>query len=129
MIMADINNLKYINDNFGHKTGDEYIKGCCNILSANCKYSDVYRIGGDEFMIILQGKDLEEYETIFANLTDAFDRTYNNAETEVYNRYSASLGMASLEEKDTNINDVVKRADSEMYIAKSKFKTKHGSYR
>ncbi len=129
MIMADINNLKYINDNFGHKTGDEYIKGCCNILSANCKYSNVYRIGGDEFMIILQGKDLEEYETIFANLTDTFDRTYNNAETELYNRYSASLGMASLEEKDTNINDVVKRADSEMYTAKSKFKTKHGSYR
>lgn len=129
VIMADINNLKYINDTFGHKAGDEYIKGCCNILSAACQYSEVYRIGGDEFIIILQGKDLEECETIFANLTDTFDKAYCNRETEPYHRYSAAIGMASLREGDTNINDIVKRADSEMYVAKSKFKTKYGSYR
>ena len=128
IVMVDINNLKQINDLYGHKTGDEYIKGCCRMICNAYKHSPVYRIGGDEFIVILQGIDYDNRKTILTNLTIEFDSTFNNHENSLKDRYSASIGMAD-NRPDDLVDAVFKRADKAMYDNKMKFREKYGSYR
>lgn len=57
-VMFDINNLKYVNDNIGHKTGDEMIQLCAAYLQESFKkIAHLYRIGGDEFIALLDGEN------------------------------------------------------------------------
>ena len=128
-IMVDINNLKYVNDTFGHRKGDQYIRGCCRILSEVCKTSTIYRIGGDEFVILLQDRDYENRHEILEHLKKSYESTYNDGSNQPWEQYSASVGMSEIKEDDTKISDVFKRADSEMYKAKSEFRLMHGRYR
>lgn len=60
VVMIDLNNLKRINDEHGHKSGDVYIKGCCKMICRTFTSSSVFRIGGDEFAVILQGIEYTE---------------------------------------------------------------------
>ena len=55
IVMADLNGLKKMNDRYGHDKGDQYIKGTCEMISDVFSHSPVYRVGGDEFVIILEG--------------------------------------------------------------------------
>jgi GGDEF domain-containing protein len=57
IVMMDINNLKYVNDNFGHEKGDDYIRGCCTMMCEVYKHSPVFRVGGDEFVAVLQNEE------------------------------------------------------------------------
>ena len=66
IVMADINSLKIINDKYGHERGDEYIIGACMLISKIYKHSPVYRIGGDEFVVVLQGEDYENREGLLS---------------------------------------------------------------
>ena len=130
IVMIDINNLKYVNDSFGHEHGDEYIKGCCNIICKVYKKSPVFRIGGDEFVVILRGDDYVNRMDCFDSLEDLFDESGNNTSAEEYCRYSASFGMADYDPStDKNVDDVFKRADKLMYDFKKEFKKAHWSYR
>lgn len=65
VLVYDINDLKYINDTYGHKAGDLYIKGCCGILTEVYGTDGVYRIGGDEFAVILTGGGFEKRNELF----------------------------------------------------------------
>lgn len=129
VIMLDINNLKYINDKFGHHKGDKYIIGCCDIIKSIVKSSIIYRIGGDEFVIFLQGADYKNRKAIYTKLKYGFDEAYTDTALDVWMRYSASIGMSEMLSSDSNIERVIKRADSEMYREKALFKDKYGSYR
>lgn len=122
IIMADVNNLKQVNDTFGHDKGDEYLKGCCKILCDTFKHSSVYRIGGDEFVIIAQNEDFNRRSVLYSNLIELFDKYYLQEDKPLYERYSMSLGYAENTELDNTIEDVFKRADSIMYKNKNKFK-------
>src|SRR5690606_29349859 len=69
----DINGLKTINDNFGHSVGDDLIKTSCDIINRNIDSSDVlFRLGGDEFIIIFFGKNKEEVEEIWEEIKRDF---------------------------------------------------------
>ena len=65
--MLDINNLKEINDTYGHILGDELIVTASRIICDTFKRSPVFRIRGDEFCVILQNKDLADREALFAS--------------------------------------------------------------
>jgi GGDEF domain-containing protein len=54
--MFDLNDLKHINDRYGHERGDEYIVNCCRLICQVFKHSPVFRIGGDEFVALLRGE-------------------------------------------------------------------------
>ena len=129
IIMVDVNNLKKVNDEFGHKAGDQYIKGCCRMVCNAFKHSPVFRIGGDEFIVIAQGSDYHERHALFDKLKDEFAATYAQTDTEAWLRYSASLGMAENASGDTSVDLVFRRADKAMYEDKMQFKKEHGSYR
>ena len=57
--ICDINGLKEINDSLGHTAGDQYIRDACGIICRIFSHSPVFRIGGDEFCVILRGGDYE----------------------------------------------------------------------
>ena len=129
VVMADMNNLKRINDEYGHRAGDEYIKGCCHMICDAFKHSPVYRIGGDEFVVILQGHDFNNRLQITQKLNDSFSETFSQNKRKPWLRYSASIGMAELMSGDSSIEIVFRRADKAMYEEKRKFKELYGSYR
>ncbi len=123
VVMADLNHLKYINDTFGHKNGDIYITGACSILCNIYKHSPVYRIGGDEFVIILTGKPYQERNDLFRQLTEKFQETESNPQAEPWERFSIAAGMAEyIELYDKNFEQVFNRADKAMYDHKTKMK-------
>lgn len=117
IVMLDVNDLKYINDSFGHDKGDLYIQGCCRMACNKFKHSPVYRIGGDEFIVILKGDDMTERERLLQELRHEYAESYANGEAEPWERYSASLGMA----EGDDMNVLFKQADKEMYKEKEDF--------
>ncbi len=129
VVMVDMNNLKHINDEFGHKMGDSYIIGCCRLICEVFKHSPVYRIGGDEFVVILQGADYENRHALVDSLKKRYDEIMKNHDKEPWERYSAAVGIAELSSDDGTIDLVFKRADRAMYRDKKRMKEVLGSYR
>ena len=129
VVMVDLNDLKQINDQFGHKAGDLYIRGCCHLVCEAFKHSPVFRIGGDEFVAILRGSDFEARHENVQSLRTAYSQAFEKPDVEPWQRYSASVGMAEHASDDNSFELVFKRADQAMYEEKKQFKEKHGSYR
>nr|MCR5272586.1 GGDEF domain-containing protein [Lachnospiraceae bacterium] len=123
-VMVDINNLKYINDTFGHEIGDSYIIGCFNIVRDIYANSTIYRIGGDEFVILLTGDDYFNRHSLYYSAIKAFEKSFESNESDPAKKYSASIGMSDYEAGDT-VHTLVKKADKAMYENKVAFKKKH----
>jgi len=126
---VDINDLKKINDLYGHEAGDEYIKGCARIICDMVPYSPVYRIGGDEFVAIMQGTDYVQYEQRAEQIRERFERAFTNKTVSPWLRFSAAVGVAVNTDEDVSFDAVFKRADEVMYRLKREFKEHNGSYR
>ncbi len=117
VIVMDINGLKHINDTKGHNAGDEYIKECCHMICTVFKHSPVFRIGGDEFAVLLTGEDYENRE----RLLDSFK--VDVMENRIKGRANLACGMATYDKGlDQNIEAVFERADKAMYENKKIFK-------
>ncbi len=129
IVMIDLNNLKQVNDAYGHKAGDQYIIGCTQMICEAFSHSPVFRIGGDEFVVILQGHDYENRSSICDELRTSFAKSYTQTHLEQWHRYSAAIGMAENAHDDRTVDLVFKRADKRMYDDKARFKDIHGSYR
>jgi diguanylate cyclase (GGDEF)-like protein len=113
----DINGLKHINDTQGHHAGDEYIKASCHIICTVFKHSPVFRIGGDEFAVLLTGHDFDEREHLLERFKDIVTC---NAKKGLAN---LAFGMATYDkELDSSIETVFERADKAMYENKKQFK-------
>ena len=120
---CDLNSLKIINDTFGHEAGDKYIISCCKTICNIFKHSPVYRIGGDEFVAILQSDDYDNLEQIQKNTLN-----YSIAEMKkavsLFEKNSFASGFAVFNSVyDRNFEDVMKRADVEMYNNKKMLKS------
>ena len=113
VVVCDVNGLKHINDTYGHKAGDEYIRSASRLICEYFKHSPVFRTGGDEFVVILEGRDFENR----ALLMKAMDKRVeaNIALQEVV--VSASYSDFD-KEKDTKFHDAFERADALMYERK-----------
>ncbi|MCR4644191.1 MAG: GGDEF domain-containing protein [Oscillospiraceae bacterium] len=129
IVMVDLNDLKRINDELGHRAGDAYIKGSCHLVCYIYKHSPVFRIGGDEFVVILEGEDYENRKALLEETRAAFARSFANTDAPPQERYSASVGMAEYSADDYAVELVFRRADSAMFEEKKRFKEQHGSYR
>ncbi len=121
IMMIDINDLKKINDNFGHEHGDEFIVGTCETICENYKHSSVYRVGGDEFIVILKGRDYENRYVLEKELSDRFKGYISDNLRKPWQKYSAATGIAEYMSGDS-VDDVFARADEAMYINKEKLK-------
>jgi len=116
IIMCDLNNLKKINDNYGHEHGNDYLAGACHLICITFDHSPVFRIGGDEFVILLERTDYNSREKLLEELKNIFNETSLDESKEPWERYSVAMGMAVYDkENDKCMNDVFKRADELMY--------------
>ena len=129
IVMIDINNLKQMNDTYGHRAGDWYIQGCCKLICDTFAHSPVFRIGGDEFVIVVEKQDYVDRQDKFEELEKAFEISYQKETSKPWERLSASCGIAEKSADDYSTDFVFKRADEMMYQSKAKFKEKYGSYR
>ena len=66
-LVLDLNYLKETNDMYGHDAGNKLIIGAARLISDTFKRSPVFRIGGDEFLVILQNRDLKDCEELFGS--------------------------------------------------------------
>ena len=121
IVMCDVNDLKLINDTRGHSFGDEVIQRASRMVCGVFAHSPVFRVGGDEFAVVLKDRDYEERENLFSRLK----------EESLTNKRSRSgpvvaCGKAEYDpEKDKKVNDVYERADEQMYIVKKEMKSVH----
>ena len=117
-----INYLKETNDRYGHDVGNKLIVSAAHIISETYKRSPVFRIGGDEFLVILQNRDLEEYEVLLEKIDEECRNVFIVTDRENI-PVSIAKGFARYNpEKDTNFMDVFNRADDAMYENKREIK-------
>ena len=118
VVVVDINNLKKVNDTYGHDRGNELIVHTARIIEKIFESSAVFRIGGDEFAVFLQGKDLEEYRGRLAELDAACSEDYITAGDERL-PVSVARGVALYDPLvDRVYDDVFVKADQAMYLHK-----------
>ena len=125
LIMFDINNLKQINDKFGHNAGDEYILNSCKLICRIFKHSPIYRMGGDEFLVILENSDYDQKDELlkqFRNELGSIKAEWDDLAP--VDRISIASGIAVFTpETDSSVEDVYRRADTLMYINKKEMKS------
>lgn len=114
VIMGDVNGLKVVNDTIGHLQGDELLKIIAQILKDACKKEDlVFRIGGDEFIILIPNMRKDEYKIIINKIFE----NCNNYKHELIN-ISIALGAATTNNLDKNIYETLKEAEDKVYRQK-----------
>jgi len=117
IVVCDLNGLKLINDEFGHKAGDERIRQASRLICELFSHSPVYRNGGDEFVAVLTGRDYEDRESLMQAL---HDRSTANIES---GGVVVSGGLAVFDPKtDARLRPVFDRADAAMYREKQALK-------
>ena len=125
MIICDLDHLKYINDNFGHLQGDQLLKQFARILD---KYSNediiASRIGGDEFILLIQGKSYKFVEEIYFDLLDSINK-YNIKNQDIPIMVAVGLGYEKTSIGTTQ--SVYNIADTRMYEDKAKNKRSRSS--
>ena len=135
VMIFDINGLKYTNDHFGHENGDESIITVANVLKSIFVEKDIFRIGGDEFVVILTNADKDATMALY-NSFDAELKDFNDNRSKLPFKVYSSKGIAFYDKKvDKSYADVFNRADENMYKNKKEFydknptlKNKHSGY-
>ncbi|MBQ0058812.1 MAG: GGDEF domain-containing protein [Lachnospiraceae bacterium] len=117
-VSIDLNELKVVNDSLGHEAGDELLKGISKCMKQSFEsHGKVYRIGGDEFAVILHAEDvqLEAIKVAFKEKTDAWQGN-------LVEKMSVSCGYATSEEcQDRSVQQMAHLADERMRQNKAAF--------
>ena len=90
--MIDLNFLKVINDTYGHECGNAAIKRLCKLVCKIFAHSPVFRIGGDEFAVILRGSDYENIEKLVAEFNESTEIMEADDSLQPWEKISAALG-------------------------------------
>lgn len=123
--MIDLNDLKVINDNYGHDAGDEALKIICRLICDTFKHSPVYRVGGDEFVVILKFLDYEHRNELFGVFKNLIEYQQEEGNIDKWRAVSAAIGSADYDRtRDKCVADVYKRADEAMYECKREMKSR-----
>ncbi|OUR64057.1 hypothetical protein A9Q79_08280 [Methylophaga sp. 42_25_T18] len=118
VLMLDLDFFKEINDSFGHDAGDVALELFANKISSMLREEDLFgRIGGEEFCIVLPNSTVENSAIVAEKIRKEIEvQTISTAEKTL--KISVSIGLSSLEEADSSIIEMQKRADSALYEAK-----------
>ncbi|WP_233586602.1 GGDEF domain-containing protein [Legionella sp. km772] len=120
LVFIDIDNFKWINDNFGHPSGDEFLIYVADILNSLIRRASdiIFRLGGDEFAVILSMPS-NEVAVFCSRIQAAFDK--NNK----YKNVTLSMGIVALKPSHvTDSQSIISAADHSLYEAKKSGKNK-----
>lgn len=120
VLMLDIDKFKFINDRWGHPVGDRVIKELANLLTITARDQDVSgRLGGEEFTVILPHTDTSGAKIIAERLRVVVAEAQGvNLDDNTIVRFTASIGIATLNVEDTSFDMLLQRADRALYKAK-----------
>ena len=111
----DCNCMKAINDSYGHDKGDIHLQDTAKAICDVFDHSPVFRVGGDEFVAVLQGDDYERRDELLRKL-DKTCASRREDEEDLWRRLDIARGMAVYDPKEhKNVDEVVRRADKLMY--------------
>ena len=114
----DCDDLKSVNDLYGHDKGDEYLKAASKLICRVFSHSPVFRIGGDEFAAVLTGEDFAHREQLEKQFADESRKIRADAENE-WEQVRVTNGIAVFDPHiDRTVSDAVRRADQIMYEKK-----------
>ena len=124
-IILDIDDFKFINDRFGHTTGDFALMKTAKLLEDTVRETDIVaRYGGDEFTVILPNTNLESACVVGQKILERFKKYTFKKKSEVLGKISLSLGISTLsEEKTKTSKQMLEIADKAMYRTKEKGKS------
>lgn len=123
ILIADLDNLKSVNDTYGHDKGDISIITLSNIICEVFAHSPVFRIGGDEFAVIIRNNDYTNVDDLIEEVSARFEALNEDTSLKPWEQISASLGYALYNSsKDEDVGSIFRRADRIMYDYKKKKK-------
>ena len=123
ILMMDLNFLKKINDTYGHEYGDMLIQNFCGVACDVFAHSPIYRTGGDEFVVILQKRDLENVDQLLSDFEGNLSRLSSKENAKPWEAPSVAVGKAYFDRNtDSCVEDVFRRADDAMYKRKKEMK-------
>lgn len=119
LFFIDLDRFKEVNDEFGHAVGDQLLVEVSRRINGCIRSSDtVARLGGDEFTVILADlAKTSRIETVAQNITDVLAQPFYFDKVEA--SISASMGIAIYPADASDINELIKKADEAMYVAKN----------
>jgi len=123
IIFIDVNDLKLVNDNFGHQEGDKLLQQVSDILQQSIRKNDkVVRLGGDEFLLILPQSNKAAAEKIWERIQKEFEKV--SAENNKDYKISVSHGAVEYSpDYKKSLDQLIKKADKRMYEEKKKIKS------
>lgn len=119
LFYLDLDNLKHINDSFGHEEGDAALIRTADILKSTFRMTDtIARVGGDEFAILIDKDPEVTADHVLSRITN--NTVARNEENKLY-KVSMSIGISEFNPRNPcSINDLLSRADKKMYKEKHK---------
>ncbi|WP_051531310.1 sensor domain-containing diguanylate cyclase [Clostridiisalibacter paucivorans] len=128
LMLLDLDNFKYINDNEGHNFGDLVLINASKRLQNILRDSDfICRFGGDEFIIVLKNAGIEEGTRIANRIIDEFSLPITVHDKEVY--LTTSIGISTYPDDSNKIESLIKMADMAMYSCKNSGKNSYSFYK
>ncbi len=127
LLYLDLDDFKHINDGLGHQYGDVLLKAISHsIQRVEGITSTCYRMGGDEFVIIIPPESFDRRNHIVAEIKDIFAKPWFLKDADYY--CTMSMGMVEFPENGTGVHDLIKKADIAMYEAKKSGKNRMAIY-
>ena len=127
LLYLDLDDFKHINDGLGHQYGDVLLKAISNALSRiEGIKTTCYRMGGDEFVIVVPPNSYDRFEQIIADIQVVFAKPWFLKDMDYY--CTMSMGIVTYPDDGDNVQDLIKKADIAMYEAKKTGKNRVAYY-
>ena len=127
LLYLDLDDFKHINDGLGHQYGDVLLKAISHSLQRIQGIEDTcYRMGGDEFVIVIPPKQYSEFDRIVEDIKQIFAKPWFLKDTDYY--CTMSMGIVTFPNMGDSVADLIKKADIAMYEAKKSGKNRVASY-
>lgn len=127
LLYIDLDNFKHINDGLGHQYGDVLLKSISNAIARiEGIRTTCYRMGGDEFVIVIPPESYAEFERIVTEIQMIFEKPWFLKDADYY--CTMSMGVVSFPADGENVQDLIKKADIAMYEAKKTGKNRVFKY-
>jgi len=127
LLYLDLDDFKHINDGLGHQYGDVLLKAISHSLQRiDGIQNTCYRMGGDEFVIIIPPEAYSKFENIVDGIQDIFSKPWYLKDADYY--CTMSMGVVEFPESGESVQDLIKKADISMYDAKKSGKNRVAKY-
>lgn len=127
VIYLDLDDFKHINDGLGHQYGDVLLKAISGSLQKiNGVENTCYRMGGDEFVILVPHTSYDRFEEILENIRIIFNKPWFLKGADYY--CTSSIGVVTFPDEGETVQDLIRKADIAMYTAKKSGKNKLAHY-